>query len=100
MEKYIHLYGIKEQNFIGLDEYLKYWSESKKKLYKLLKIEGKTVEEQKAAADDLIDKSIDLLEEDKIDIDAKKEKADSLQDIEMLEERKSFKLFRKKINKK
>jgi len=31
------------------------------------------------------------LEEDKIDIDAKKEKADSLQDIEMLEERKSFK---------
>lgn len=36
MEKYIHLYGIGEKDFIGLDEYLKYWAESKKKLYKLL----------------------------------------------------------------
>ena len=36
MEKYIHLYGINEKNFIGLNEYLKPWAESKKKLYKLL----------------------------------------------------------------
>lgn len=36
MTKYIHLYGIGEKSFIGLDQYLKYWAESKKKLYKLL----------------------------------------------------------------
>ena len=36
MTKYIHLYGIGEKDFIGLDQYLKYWAESKKKLYKLL----------------------------------------------------------------
>lgn len=36
MEKFIHLYGIGEKDFIGLDEYLKYWAESKKKLYKML----------------------------------------------------------------
>lgn len=34
MEKYIYLYGTK--NFIGLDEYLKHWEKSKKKLYRLL----------------------------------------------------------------
>ena len=35
MEKYIYLYGVGEKDFIGLDKYLKYWAESKKKLYKL-----------------------------------------------------------------
>ena len=34
MEEYIYLYGTK--NFIGLDEYLKHWEKSKKKLYRLL----------------------------------------------------------------
>ena len=56
-KRLIDLYFDKEKR----EEFEKY-----RKLYKLLKIEGKTVEEQKAAADDLIDKSIDLLEEDKI----------------------------------
>ena len=36
MTRYIHLYGIGEKDFIGLDQYLKPWAESKKKLYKLL----------------------------------------------------------------
>lgn len=36
MEKYINIYGVGEEDFIGLDEYLKYWAESNKKLYKLL----------------------------------------------------------------
>lgn len=35
MEKYINLYGVGKEDFIGLKEYLKYWAESKKKLYKL-----------------------------------------------------------------
>lgn len=35
IENYIHLYGTKE-NFIGIDEWLKYWSVTKIKMYKML----------------------------------------------------------------
>lgn len=36
MAEYIYRYGVGKKDFIGLDEYLKYWAESKKKLYKML----------------------------------------------------------------
>lgn len=36
MSEYIYKYGVKEKNFIGLENYLKDWNESKKKLFRLL----------------------------------------------------------------
>jgi hypothetical protein len=36
LKNYISLYGIREESFIGLEEWLKYWSKNKIKLYKLL----------------------------------------------------------------
>lgn len=35
MIEYINLYGVGKKDFIGLDEYLKHWDKSKRKLYKL-----------------------------------------------------------------
>ena len=36
MNNYINLYGVPEEDFIGLDAYLQHWTDSKKKLYGLL----------------------------------------------------------------
>ena len=36
IENYIYKYGIKKENFIGLNEYLGSWSHAKQRLYKLL----------------------------------------------------------------
>lgn len=56
-KKLINLYFDKEK----IEEFEEY-----RRLYKLLRIEGKTIEQQKKTADELIEISMDLLEEDKI----------------------------------
>lgn len=56
-KKLIDLYFDKEKR----EEFEEY-----RRLYKMFKIEGKSIEEQKEVADSLIEESIDLLEEDKI----------------------------------
>ena len=36
IENYIYTYGIRKENFVGLDTWLRHWGVSKIKLYKLL----------------------------------------------------------------
>ena len=56
-KKLVDLYFDKER----IEEFEEY-----RRLYKLLRIEGKTIEQQRKTADELIEISMDLLEEDKI----------------------------------
>lgn len=57
-KKMVELYLDKENSPEEFEEY--------RRLYKLLKVEGKSIKEQKENADLLIDENLDLLEEDRI----------------------------------